>query len=74
MKSLRKHIVGKREVHSNPEEFYYAKISREGLIELCEIALKYSSKPPGLMEIEEEERMKKEIRKFARKVRLCAEY
>ncbi|MEM1548919.1 MAG: helix-turn-helix domain-containing protein [Thermoproteota archaeon] len=68
---VKRHIVGKRvEAHSYEREVYYPKMSKERRIELCEIALKYSSMPPGLMEIEEEERMRREIRKFARKTHL----
>ncbi|MEM2488243.1 MAG: DeoR family transcriptional regulator [Thermoproteota archaeon] len=65
------YVVGRRvETHSNPEESYYATIGKERLIELGEIALKYSSIPPALIEMEEKERRNKEIRKFACKAHL----
>lgn len=59
--------VSKRIEHRSAQrEVYYAAISRERAIELCETALRDSSKSLSQLEMEAEEEMRKSLERFAR--------
>jgi predicted transcriptional regulator len=61
-------VIGKRvEHHSIARELYYAAIGRERCIELCEMVLEDSSKSLLQLEMEAEEEMRKNLKRFARK-------
>ncbi len=63
--------IGKRfEHHSAQREVYYAAIGRERVIDLCETALRDSSKSLSQLEMEAEEEMRKSLKRFAREAYL----
>ena len=62
-------VINKRAEYSQ-KEVYYAAISKERAIELCEVALKDSSKLLSQLEVEADEDMRRRLKEFARRAQL----
>ena len=67
---LEKECVINKRVEYSQKEVYYAAISKERAIELCEVALKDSSKLLSQLEVEADEDMRRRLKEFAHKAQL----